>query len=79
MAARILTPDTSVDLAAHAKASEAAHEWAEKARTLRSEGRKAEASAAERRAMLFLSRVLEIEARCAPLARKRKGGRARDL
>ena len=80
MAARIHTPDTSVDLAAHAKACEAAHKWAEKARELRSEGRTSEASAAERRAMLFMSRVLELEARCPPLARTRRaGGRDRDL
>lgn len=58
--------------AGHAKANAAAHQWATKAVELRAAGKVAEAKAAEKRAMLFLRRALEIEKRYPPMTRERQ-------
>lgn len=63
--------DAQADLISHARASAAAYEWAAKAVELRAAGKEAHAKAAEKRAMLFLSRVLEIEKRYPMLTRGR--------
>jgi hypothetical protein len=55
--------DAQADLIGHAKANAAASKWAAKAVELRAAGKVADAKAAERRAMMFLHRVLEIEKR----------------
>ena len=64
-------PDAQADLIGLAKAKTAAHQWATKAVDLRAAGKVAEAKAAEKRAMMFLRRVIEIEKRYPPMTRER--------
>lgn len=64
-------PNAQADLIGHAKANAAAHQWATKAVELRAAGKVAEAKAAEKRAMMFLRRVIEIEERYPPMTRER--------
>jgi hypothetical protein len=64
-------PDAQADLIGHAKANTAAHEWATKAIELRAAGKLKDAKAAEKRAMMFLRRVLEIEKRYPAITRER--------
>ena len=61
--------DAKLDVTAYTKANAAANTWASKAIELRAAGRQAEAKAAEKRAMLFLQRLLELEARYPHIAR----------
>ena len=71
-------PDAQADLIGHAKANAAAYEWATKAIELRSAGKVADAKAAEKRAMMFLRRVLKIEKRYPPMTRERHMLNARE-
>ena len=64
-------PEAQTDLIGHAKANAAACEWAAKAVALRAAGEVVHAKAAEKRAMMFLRRVLEIEKRCPSIPRER--------
>lgn len=64
-------PDAQADLIGHAKANAAACEWAAKAIELRAAGKLKDAKSAEKRAMMFLRRVMEIEKRYPPITRER--------